>query len=132
MKNWEDVRVLGSKEILVEVERVKAHRTQKDKKDMSQFEKFVADGHETGKQLAKAGATLDERFTAETKEKKVQQQREEVCAALQYAASFHCLVEEWNDCEELKPRPKEKWISWIRKVRKRSLERQVSIGAVSI
>ena len=29
--------------------------------------------------------------------------------ALQYAASFLCLVEEWKDCEELKPKPKEKW-----------------------
>ena len=27
---------------------------------------------------------------------------------MQYAASFHCLVEEWKDCEELKPKPKEK------------------------
>ena len=31
-------------------------------------------------------------------------------AALQYAASVHCLVEEWKDCEELKPKPKEKWL----------------------
>ena len=30
-------------------------------------------------------------------------------AALQHAAIFHCLVEEWKDCEELKPQPKEKW-----------------------
>ena len=30
-------------------------------------------------------------------------------AALQYAASFHCPVEQWKDCEELKPKPKEKW-----------------------
>ena len=37
-------------------------------------------------------------------------EREEVYAALQYAASFHLLVEEWNVCEELKPKPKEKWI----------------------
>ena len=29
---------------------------------------------------------------------------------LQYAASFHCLVDEWEDCEELKPKRKEKWI----------------------
>ena len=29
--------------------------------------------------------------------------------ALQCAASFHCLVEEWKDCEELKHKPKEKW-----------------------
>ena len=50
---------------------------------------------------AKAGATLDEGFTAETRAKTVQQEREEVYAALQYAATFHCLVEEWKDCEEL-------------------------------
>ena len=29
----------------------------------------------------------------------VQQKRKEVHAALQYAASYHCLVEEWNDAE---------------------------------
>ena len=29
-------------------------------------------------------------------------------AALQYAASFHCLVEDWKDYDELKPKPKEK------------------------
>ena len=39
----------------------------------------------------------------------VHQGREEVCAAMLYAASFHCLVEERKDGEELKPRPKEKW-----------------------
>ena len=42
-------------------------------------------------------------------------------AALQYAASFHCcLVEEWKDCEELKPKAKEKW----RFVDKRSEEKK--------
>ena len=39
----------------------------------------------------------------------MKQEREEVYVALQYAASFHCLVEEWKDCEELKPKLKEKW-----------------------
>ena len=39
----------------------------------------------------------------EVRAKTVQREREEV-----YAASFHCLVEEWKDCEELKPKPKEK------------------------
>ena len=29
--------------------------------------------------------------------------------ALQCAASFHCVVEQWKDCEELKPKPKDKW-----------------------
>ena len=37
------------------------------------------------------------------------QERKEVYVALQYAASFHCLVEEWKDCDELKSKPKEKW-----------------------
>ena len=36
-------------------------------------------------------------------------EREEVYVALQYAAGFRCLVEEWKDCEELKPKEKEKW-----------------------
>ena len=89
----------------MEVEHVKAHRTKKDKKEMSQFEKFVADGNDKADELAKAGAMLDEGFMAEMRAKTVQQKREEV-----YAASFHCLVEEWKDCEELKPKPKEKII----------------------
>ena len=47
---------------------------------------------------------------AEAKAETMQQEREEVYAALQYAASFQCLVEEWKDCEELKPKPKGKWL----------------------
>ena len=35
----------------------------------------------------------------------------------QYAASFHCLVEEWKDSEELRPKPKEKWSFVDRRVR---------------
>ena len=55
---------------------------------------------------------------AETRAKTVQQEREEVCAALQYAASFHCLVEERNVCEELKPQSQEKW-TFVDKKRER-------------
>ena len=44
---------------------------------------------------------LDEEFMAEARAETMQQEREEVYAALQYAASFH------KDCEELKPKPKE-------------------------
>ena len=53
---------------------------------------------------------LDEGFVAQARASTIQKEREDVYAALQYAASFHCLVEEWKDCEELKPPPKEKWI----------------------
>ena len=39
----------------------------------------------------------------------MQQERKEVFAALQCVVSFRCFVEEWKDCGELKPMPKEKW-----------------------
>ena len=76
---------------------------------MTHSEKFVTDGNEKADELAKKGAMLDEGFMAQTRATTVQQEREEVYAALRYAASFHCLVEDWKDCEELKPQPKEKW-----------------------
>ena len=111
MNIWEELHLQVSKEIVVEVEHVKAHRTEKDEKEMSKYEKFVDEGNKKADELAKASAMLDEGFTAETRAKTVQQEREEVHAALQYATSFHCLVEEWKDREVLKPKPKEKWIS---------------------
>ena len=78
---------------------------------MLQLDKFVTEGNEKGDELAKAGAMLDQGFMAEARAKIVQQEereREEVYAALQHAASFHCLVEEWKDCEVLEPKPNEK------------------------
>ena len=38
-------------------------------------------------------------------------------AALQYAARYHCLVEEWHDCEEFMPKPKEKLIHMEKKLK---------------
>ena len=73
---------------------------------MSQFERFVAEGNEKADELAKAGAMLDEGFMAEARAETLQQEREDVRAALQYAACFHCLAAQWKDCEELlKPKP---------------------------
>ena len=43
-------------------------------------------------------------FMAEVRAETIKQEREEVYFALQYAAGFHWLVEEWKDCEELKPK----------------------------
>ena len=59
------------------MEHVKAHRTKKDKQEMSRFEKFLTEGNEKADELAKAGAMLDEDFMAETRAKTVQQEREE-------------------------------------------------------
>ena len=54
-------------------------------------------------ELANDGARLDGGVTAQIRASTVQQKREEVYAALQCAASFHCMMEEWHDCEKLKP-----------------------------
>ena len=53
---------------------------------------------------------LDEGFLAEAKAEAMQQKREDMHAALQYAASFRCLEEQWKNCEEPRPKPKEKWV----------------------
>ena len=91
---------------------------------MSLFEKFITEGHEKAGELAKEGAMLDERQMAQARASTVQQEREEVYAVLQCAASFHCLVEERKDCEELKPQPKERdAFSWTREQWSQSRER---------
>ena len=68
------------------VEHVKAHRTKKEKKDMSHFERFVTEGNEKADELEKEGALLDEGLRWEARPKAMQQEREELYAALQYAA----------------------------------------------
>ena len=71
---------------------------------MSLFEKFITEGNEKADDPAKEGAMLDGGFMAQARASTVQQEKGEV-----YAASFHCLVEELKDCEELEPKPTEKW-----------------------
>ena len=83
---------------------MKAHRTKREKEHVTKFERFVTEGKETADDLAKkTGASLDEGSMAEVRADTLQQGREEVYAALQYAARFHCFVDQWKDCEELKP-----------------------------
>ena len=97
IKKWEELHSLTARDLTVEVEHVKAHRTKQEEKEMSHFDKFVTEGKEKADDLAKAEAMMDEGFMAEAKAESMQQEREEVYAALQYAANFHCLVEEWKD-----------------------------------
>ena len=58
---------------------------------MSHFEKFVTEGIKKADELAKAGDMLDEGFVAEARAETMQQEREEVHAALRCAASFPLL-----------------------------------------
>ena len=46
-----------------------------------------------------------------------------MCAGLQYAGSFHCLVEEWKDCHEPKTKSKDKWIFVNKKMMQISIRR---------
>ena len=116
---WEELHGLAERGILVEVEHVKAHRTKKEKTNMSQFERFVTEGNVKVNELAKGGALLDEGFT------------EDVYAALQYAASLHCLG---RTVKGSNPSRKKSEFSWLRRVRKRNIEqsgvrKQTSIDA---
>ena len=82
----------------------------KKRKRCRALKKFVTGGNEKADELAKELAMLDKGFITEARAKTMQLEREEVYAALQYAASFHCLVEECKVCNELKPKPQEKRI----------------------
>ena len=65
---------------------------------------------------------MDEGCMAEARAKTMQQEREEVYVASQFAASFSCLVEQWKDCEELRPKPKEKKVFVEKRVRIRCIK----------
>ena len=51
----------------MEVERVKAHRTKKEKAKMTQFGWFATEGNEKADELVKARAMMDEGFLAEAR-----------------------------------------------------------------
>ena len=87
-----------------------AHPSKNEKQELSLFERSVTEVSERADELAKDGATLDGGEMAQMRATTVQQKREEVCAALQCAAGFHWMVEEWHDCGERKPRPEDKWV----------------------
>ena len=83
---------------------------------MSLFVRFIVEGNEKADELAKEGAMMDVGVMAQVRAIKVQQEREHVYATLQDGISFHCLVEEWKESEELKPKRKEKWTFVDRRV----------------
>ena len=86
----------------MDVEHVKEQHSKKEKQHKSLFEKLT-EGNEKADELAKDGAKMDGGGMTQITASTVQQRKEKVYAALQYAGSFHCLVEEWHDGEELKP-----------------------------
>ena len=69
IKIWEELHKLAASDMAVDVEHVKAHRTKKEKNEMSHIENFVTEGNEKADDLARAGAMLDEGFMAEERER---------------------------------------------------------------
>ena len=108
---WEESDSLTARKIAVELEHVKAHRTKKEKKDMSHFEKLITEGNEKVDELARARAMLHEGFMYGRSKSS-----DNAAGARRGARSFavcsqlSLLGEGMENCEELKPKPKGKWI----------------------
>ena len=73
-----------------EVKHVKAQSSKKAKQEVSPSERFATEGNEKADELVKVGATWDGGEVVQLRASTtVRQKGEEVCPALQYAASFH-------------------------------------------
>ena len=70
---------------------------------MSTFENFITEGHEKAEEPANEGSMMNGGVLAQVRASRVQQTSEEV------EANVHCLVEDWRDCAEFKPKPKVTW-----------------------
>ena len=69
----EDLNDIHAKEILIEFEHVKAHRTEKEWQQMSFFEKLIIECNERVDDLAKEGSMLGGGFMAQTRSNMFQQ-----------------------------------------------------------
>ena len=103
---WEELHGLAERIILVEIEHVKVHRRKKVKKNILQFERFVAEGNEKADELAKSGAMLDERLW-QKQEQKLCSRQERRC--MQHYSMRPASTAWWNNgrtLKRLKPEPK--------------------------
>ena len=66
-------------DILVEVEYVESHRSEKEKQQMSLFEHFITEGTEKADELAQDGAMLDGGVIAQIRASTVQQKKRRRC-----------------------------------------------------
>ena len=80
IKIWEELHNLAAEDILVDVEHVKAHRTKKEKKEMSHSENFDAEGNEKSDELTKKGAMPDEVYGGSKSKNSAAGARRGVCS----------------------------------------------------
>ena len=97
--------------MLLDVEHVKAHRSKKEKHNMTLFEQFVAKGNERVDELAKGGALWDggemTQITASTVQQEEEKRFPRACSKLP------AFIVGWRSCTTVKSfkTAKEKWCS---------------------
>ena len=114
----EELHLLMSKAIMVEVEHVKAHCTGKDKREMTHFQKFVIEGNEKADELAKAGAMLDEGSWRRQEQKRFsrnEKRRTQLCST---QPAFRAWWRNRKIVKNSSRSQKKSGTSWIRKERK--------------
>ena len=120
IKIWEELRRLAAGDFVVEVEHVKAHRTREEKKELSQFWKFVAEGKRMSWQKQ---AMLCEGFTAEARAKTVQQVRKRCTQPCSMQPVFTVLWRNGKTVKNLSQSQKKSEFSLTKRVRTRSIVR---------
>ena len=108
------------------MEHVKAHRTEKDKKEMSHFERFVTDGSEKADELSKECAMWDEELKPQAKENWIflDNEREETKHRTEWCAGtsrYRCMKSERKirgeeSTEEVQRSSNDERSSWSREV----------------
>ena len=124
---WEELHGVRQEGILVEVEHVKAHRSKKEMQHMSHFQRFITEGNAKADECAKEGAMLDGGLGAQVRAITIQQEREEVHAALQCTASFQWVW--WRNEKMVKSLDQSQKRSGLLKAKK-SGSKEVSHGVV--
>ena len=97
---------LRLKETLIEGEHVKAHRTVKERQQMTLHEKFITEGSEKAGELAKEGAMLDEGFFSAGKSKHDPAGERRSVPILAVCSQLSL----FGGRKSFKPKSKEKWI----------------------
>ena len=108
IKIGEELHCLNSKDIVFEVEHVKAHGTEKERKICRTLRNMLLMAIRKRTSQPNNARYGMKDFIAQARASTVQQESEEVYAALQFAASFHCLVDVWKDCEKNQAEAKRK------------------------
>ena len=97
---WEVVNRLVDEKVWLKVTWVKAHTTDKQMERMSPENWQIAHGSGKADEFAGRGAELDGAEVAQVVAKGALERRRETCAAIRYAAEFHCKAGDLVDFEE--------------------------------